>query len=52
MMDALETKYGCHSDTQIQLLPDKFINIKMNEGDIVGDHVNQLETVFLHHGIT
>ena len=52
MMDALETKYGCLFDTQIQLLLDKFINIKMNEGDVVGDHVNQLETVFLHHGIT
>ena len=33
MMEALETKYGCHSDTQIQLLLDKFNNIKMNEGD-------------------
>jgi hypothetical protein len=45
MMDALETKYGCRSDTQIQLLLDKFNNIKMNEGDIVGDHVNQLELI-------
>ena len=45
MMDALETKYGCRSDTQIQLLLDKFNNIKMNEGDVVGDHVNQLELI-------
>uniref|UniRef100_A0A2N9F2S2 CCHC-type domain-containing protein n=1 Tax=Fagus sylvatica TaxID=28930 RepID=A0A2N9F2S2_FAGSY len=45
MMDALETKYGCQSDTQIQLLLDKFNNIKMNEGDVVGDHVNQLELI-------
>jgi hypothetical protein len=45
MMDALETKYGCRSDTQIQLLLDKFNNIKMNKGDIVGDHVNQLELI-------
>jgi hypothetical protein len=40
MMDALEMKYGCRSDTQIQLLLDKFNNIKMNEGDVVEDHVN------------
>jgi hypothetical protein len=40
MIDALETKYGYRSDTQIQLLLDKFNNIKINEGDIVGDHVN------------
>uniref|UniRef100_A0A2N9F1W8 CCHC-type domain-containing protein n=1 Tax=Fagus sylvatica TaxID=28930 RepID=A0A2N9F1W8_FAGSY len=45
MMDALETKYGCRSDTQIQLLLDKFNNIKMNEGDVVGDHVNELELI-------
>ena len=45
MMDALETKYRCRFDTQIQLLPDKFNNIKMNEGDVVGDHVNQLELI-------
>ena len=45
MMDALETKYGCRSDTHIQLLLDKFNNIKMNEDDIVGDHVNQLELI-------
>uniref|UniRef100_A0A2N9FGY8 CCHC-type domain-containing protein n=1 Tax=Fagus sylvatica TaxID=28930 RepID=A0A2N9FGY8_FAGSY len=45
MMNALETKYGCHSNTQIQLLLDKFNNIKMNEGDVVGDHVNQLELI-------
>ena len=45
MMDALETKYGCCSDTQIQLLLDKFNNIKMNEGDVVGDHVNQLKLI-------
>ena len=35
MMDALKTKYGCRSDTQIQLLLNKFNNIKMNEGDVV-----------------
>jgi hypothetical protein len=35
MMDALETKYGCRSDTQIQLLLDKFNNTKMNEGDVL-----------------
>uniref|UniRef100_A0A2N9G0N8 CCHC-type domain-containing protein n=1 Tax=Fagus sylvatica TaxID=28930 RepID=A0A2N9G0N8_FAGSY len=45
MMDALETKYGCHFDTQIQLLLDKFNNIKMNEDDVVRDHVNQLELI-------
>ena len=45
MTDALETKYGCRSDTQIQLLLDKFNNIKMNEGDVVGDYVNQLELI-------
>jgi hypothetical protein len=45
MMDALEMKYGCRSDTQIQLLLDKFNNIKMNEGDVVEDHVNQLELI-------
>ena len=45
MMDDLETKYGCRSDTQIQLLLDKFNNIKMNRGDVVGDHVNQLELI-------
>jgi hypothetical protein len=27
------------------LLLDKFNNIKMNEGDVVGDHVNQLELI-------
>ena len=43
MMDALKTKYGCRFETQIQLLLDKFNNIKINEGDVVGDHVNQLE---------
>ena len=45
MMDTLETKYRCRSDTQIRLLLDKFNNIKMNEGDVVGDHVNQLELI-------
>uniref|UniRef100_A0A2N9F1D3 CCHC-type domain-containing protein n=1 Tax=Fagus sylvatica TaxID=28930 RepID=A0A2N9F1D3_FAGSY len=45
IMDALETKYGCRSDTQIQLLLDKFNNIKMNEGDAIGDHVNQLKLI-------
>ena len=45
MMDALETKYRCRFDTQIQQLLDKFNNIKMNEGDVVGDHVNQLELI-------
>ena len=45
MMDALETKYWCRSDTRIQLLQDKFNNIMMNEGDVVGDHVNQLELI-------
>uniref|UniRef100_A0A2N9J933 Uncharacterized protein n=1 Tax=Fagus sylvatica TaxID=28930 RepID=A0A2N9J933_FAGSY len=45
MMDTLETKYRCRSDTQIRLLLDKFNNIKMNEGDAVGDHVNQLELI-------
>jgi hypothetical protein len=45
MIDTLETKYRCHSDTQIRLLLDKFNNIKMNEGDAVGDHVNQLELI-------
>jgi hypothetical protein len=45
MMDTLETKYGCRSDTQIQLLLDKFNNIKMNEDTVVGDYVNQLELI-------
>jgi hypothetical protein len=45
MMNALEMKYGCRSDTQIQLLLDKFNNIKMNKGDVVGNHVNQLELI-------
>ena len=45
IMDTLEMKYGCWSDTQIQLLLNKFNNIKMNEGDVVGDHVNQLELI-------
>jgi hypothetical protein len=45
MINALETKYGCRSDTQIQLLLDKFNNIKMNEGGVVGNHVNQLEPI-------
>ena len=45
MMDALETKYGCRFDTQKQLLLNKFNNIKMNEVDVVGDHVNQLELI-------
>ena len=45
IMDALEMKYGCRFDTQIQLLLDKFNNIKMNAGDVVGDHMNQLELI-------
>ena len=45
MMDALKTKYWCRSNTRIQLLLDKFNNIKMNEGDVVRDHVNQLELI-------
>ena len=37
--------YGVLSDTQIQLLLDKYNNTRMSDNDSVGDHVNQMELI-------
>ena len=45
LMEALESKYGVRSDTQIQLLLEKYNNTRMSDNDSVGDHVNQMELI-------
>ncbi|XP_028119398.1 uncharacterized protein LOC114316901 [Camellia sinensis] len=43
LIEALESKYGVRSDTQIQLLLDKYNNTRMSDNDSVGDYANQME---------
>ncbi|XP_028116268.1 uncharacterized protein LOC114314035 [Camellia sinensis] len=45
LMEALESKYGVRSNTQIQLLLDKYNNTRMSDNDSVGDHVNLMKLI-------
>ena len=45
MIEALETKYGLRFDTHIQLLLDKYNCSRMNDGENVGEFVNQMELI-------
>ena len=45
MIEALDQKYGPISNTQIQLLLNKYNNARMEEKDYIGDYVNQMERV-------